>query len=304
MSQRVLLIDDCYTIHGLIKARLKDQRLEWHSAYDGKQAVETAASIRPDLILLDVDLPEFDGFEVCRRLKDDARTMDIPVVFLTGATSTEEKIRGLELGAVDYIAKPFDPAELRARVKVSLRTKLLTDLLTSRAMIDAVTGLWNRDYFEARLTAETAIAVDDKQALACTLIDIDRFRLVNSEYGHPFGNEVLREIAQVLLETIAPQDVISRYTGGQFAIISPMSTCEEAVAAAEAAREAIEQHAWTRAGMPVHVTCSAGVSELGGGPANTNLLALASAALTRAKEAGRNRVEADASRPIVGVMSR
>src|SRR6185437_15703899 len=148
MSQRVLLIDDCYTIHGLIKARLKDQHLEWHSAYDGKEAVETAAKILPDLILLDVDLPECDGFEICRRLKDDPRTMDIPVVFLTGATSTEEKIKGLELGAVDYIAKPFDPAELRARVKVSLRTKLLTDLLTTRAMVYAVTGLFNHQYFE------------------------------------------------------------------------------------------------------------------------------------------------------------
>ncbi|HET6247677.1 MAG TPA: diguanylate cyclase [Tepidisphaeraceae bacterium] len=294
MAQRVLLIDDCYTIHGLIKARLKDQRLEWHGTFDGKQAVETAASILPDLILLDVDLPEMDGFEVCRRLKDDPRTMDIPVVFLTGATSTEEKIRGLELGAVDYIAKPFDPAELRARVKVSLRTKLLTDLLTTRAMVDAVTGLWNRDYFDARLTAETAIAADEQHDLACILIDIDRFRNVNVEYGHAFGNEILRDVAQLLLETLAPQDVISRYCGGQFAVICPTTSGEEAHATADRVREAIEHHTWTRGAMPVHVTCSAGVSDLHGAPASTNLIELSQAALSRAKAAGRNRVEAAA----------
>ena len=259
MSQRVLLIDDCYTIHGLIKARLKDQRLEWHSAYDGKQAVETAARILPDLILLDVDLPEFDGFEVCRRLKEDPRTMDIPVVFLTGATSTEEKIKGLELGAVDYIAKPFDPAELRARVKVSLRTKLLTDLLTTRALVDAVTGLFNRQYFDARLAAESAIAVDEGHPLACALIDIDRFRHVNAEYGHPFGNEILREVAQLLLEMLAPHDVISRYSGGQFAVISRGIIRRKQIRESiDRFREAIEQHNWVRNGMPVHVTCSAG----------------------------------------------
>jgi two-component system cell cycle response regulator len=294
MSQRVLLIDDCYTIHGLIKARLKDQRLEWHSAYDGKDAVETAAKILPDLILLDVDLPECDGFEVCRRLKDDPRTMDIPVVFLTGATSTEEKIKGLEVGAVDYIAKPFDPAELRARVKVSLRTKLLTDLLTTRALVDAVTGLFNRQYFEARLAAESAIAVDEGHPLACALVDIDRFRHVNAEHGHPFGDDVLRDVAQLLVETLAPQDVIGRYSGGQFAVISPGSSAGQLRESIDRFREAIEQHNWVRNGMPVHVTCSAGVGDGHGTAARTNLLDLARQALGRAKDSGRNRVVAAA----------
>lgn len=290
MSQRVLLIDDCYTIHGLIKARLKDQHLDWHSAYDGKTAVDLAASIMPDLILLDVDLPECDGFEVCRRLKDDTRTMDIPVVFLTGATSTDEKIRGLELGAVDYIVKPFDPAELRARVKVSLRTKLLTDLLSDRAMVDAVTGLWNRPYFEARLTAESMIAIDEGHPLSVTLIDVDRFRRLNREHGHAFGNDVLRDVAQLLLESLPRQDVISRYGGALYAVISPGAGGAEAHAAIDQVREAIEQHPWVRHGMPVHVTCSAGIAQLQGRATGVLLLDEARDALRAAKEAGRNRV--------------
>src|SRR5208283_3238025 len=106
--------------------------LEFFSCFDGLQAQATASMVQPDLILLDVDLPGADGFEICRRLKSDPATAEIPIVFLTGAASTEEKLRGLELGATDYIIKPFDPAELRARVRSSLHTRSLIDLLAQK----------------------------------------------------------------------------------------------------------------------------------------------------------------------------
>src|SRR4051812_28647070 len=125
LGQRVLIIDDSDSIHALVRARLKDEPVELLNAADGTAGLELARAKMPDLILLDVDMPDPDGFEVCRRLKADAATRDIPVIFLTGASSTEQKLKGLELGAIDYIIKPFDPAELRARVKTSLRTKQL-----------------------------------------------------------------------------------------------------------------------------------------------------------------------------------
>jgi diguanylate cyclase (GGDEF)-like protein/PAS domain S-box-containing protein len=134
-KQTLLVIDDSQDIHPLVGVWLIDESIEIHSAFDGASGLEQARALSPDLILLDVDMPATDGFEVCAQLKADAKTRDIPVVFLTGASDTGEKLRGLELGAIDYIIKPFDPAELRARVRASLRTKHLLDLLAQKAII-------------------------------------------------------------------------------------------------------------------------------------------------------------------------
>ena len=132
-SQKLLIVDDSPDIHELVVIWLAGEPVEFFSCETGEEALALAAQVRPDLILLDVELPGLDGFEVCRRLKSAAATADIPIVFLTGASSTEEKLRGLDLGAIDYITKPFDPAELRARVRSSLNTKRLMDLLAQKA---------------------------------------------------------------------------------------------------------------------------------------------------------------------------
>jgi diguanylate cyclase (GGDEF)-like protein/PAS domain S-box-containing protein len=134
-AQKLLIIDDSVDIHELVNIWLADEQLEFTSRFDGESGLASALELRPDLILLDVDLPGLNGFEVCRRLKAAAPTMDIPVVFLTGASSTLEKLRGLELGATDYVTKPFDPAELRARVCGALNTKRLSDLLAQKALV-------------------------------------------------------------------------------------------------------------------------------------------------------------------------
>jgi DNA-binding response OmpR family regulator len=134
-SQKLLIIDDSPDIQELVVAWLTGEPIEIFGSLTGEDGLSAAHRVRPDLVLLDVDLPGFDGFEVCRRLKADVATADIPIVFLTGASSTDEKLRGLELGAVDYITKPFDPAELRARVRSSLNSKRLMDLLAQKALI-------------------------------------------------------------------------------------------------------------------------------------------------------------------------
>src|SRR4051794_24300383 len=120
--QTLLVIDDSQDIHGLIEVWLIDEPIDLHAAYDGAGGLAAARALRPDLILLDVDMPGSNGFDVCAQLKQDPTTRDIPVVFLTGTAEADQKLRGLELGAVDYIVKPFEPAELRARVRSSLRT--------------------------------------------------------------------------------------------------------------------------------------------------------------------------------------
>src|SRR5262249_12090902 len=160
------IVDDAKNIHALIRARLGGEDLEFHSCYSADQGLAMAAQLLPDLILLDLEMPEIDGAEICRRLKQQASTMGIHVVFLTGAGASQEKLKGLEAGAVDFVTKPFDPAELRARVRAALRTKYLLDLLNKKALVDGLSGLWNRTYFDQALAAMLSLARRSGQPVA------------------------------------------------------------------------------------------------------------------------------------------
>jgi diguanylate cyclase (GGDEF)-like protein len=240
-----------------------------------------AETLAPDLILLDVDMPDPNGFEVCRRLKLNEVLANTPIVFLTGAGTTEEKIRGLELGALDYITKPFDPAELRARVRAALRLKFMMDLLARKAQIDALTGLWNRRYFDQRFEAELSLACRGKRPLAVLMIDLDRFKSINDNHGHPAGDEMLRRIAQVLAQSVRTEDVVCRYGGEEFAIIAP-GISSGAADLSERLRAVVERHEV----MTVSIGWAASVAQ-----PDQSLLQSADAALGRAKKAGRNRVE-------------
>ncbi|HZL37241.1 MAG TPA: diguanylate cyclase [Tepidisphaeraceae bacterium] len=289
MTQKVLLIDDSAPIHGLVRTRLRSEPVELHFAFNGEEGLTMALAVLPDLILLDVDMLRPDGFEVCRRLKADSRTMNIPVVFLSSAGSTEDKIRGLDLGAVDYVLKPFDPAELRARVRASLRTKYLMDLLSAKAMIDGLTGLWNRAYFDVRLVSELAITRRTGQPLSCVIADIDRLKQINDTYGHPAGDEVLRAVGQVLMEGSRQEDTVCRYGGEEFAILAPNSAATGAALLANRLRQAIERHSLTHNGVEIRVTCSMGIADLRG-TAPPCVVEMADRALYEAKQMGRNRV--------------
>jgi diguanylate cyclase (GGDEF)-like protein len=289
MSQKVLVVDDSEEIHDLLRARLQAEPIDLRFAADGGTGLALASEWGPDLILLDVDMPDPDGFEVCRRLKADPRTMPIPVVFLTGATSPAEKIRGLDLGAADYVTKPFDAAELRARVRATLRTKYLMDLLAHKAMIDGLTGLWNRTYFESRLSSELAHTRRTGRPLSCVMLDVDHFKRVNDRYGHPFGDEVLRAVGRLLAETCRQEDVACRYGGEEFAILTPGVAAEGAAELAERVRTGVAALALPHRDGPVRVTCSLGVSDLRHTPPPT-IVELADRALYEAKQSGRNRV--------------
>ena len=292
MGQKLLLIDDCDSVHALLRVRLRDEELEIRSASDGPSGIEVARSWMPDLILLDVDMPEMDGFEVCRQLKADPQTMAASVIFLTGHAASDEKIRGLELGAVDYISKPFDPAELKARVRATLRTKYLVDLLSKKAMIDGLTGLYNRAYFDSRLVNELSQARRSGQPLACLMLDIDRFKSLNDTHGHPFGDEVLRRIAIVLAETVRSEDIVCRYGGEEFGILLPNTSPVAARALAERIRESVAACTLHHNSYEVNVTCSVGVASVQHGDVPPLLVELADQALYQAKHEGRNRVRA------------
>jgi diguanylate cyclase (GGDEF)-like protein len=285
--QKVLAIDDSKPIHALLKARLADEPIELHNAMDGESGLRMAAELCPDLVLLDVDMPQPDGFEVCRRLKGQATTAGIPIIFLTGASSTEEKIKGLDLGAVDYITKPFDPAELRARVRASLRNKFVVDLLAKRAMIDGLTGLWNRAYFDQALLAQLSLTRRSKVPLSCIMLDIDHFKSVNDRYGHPMGDQVLRGVGQLLMESCRVEDIVCRYGGEEFAVIVPNSTAPKAAELAERLRVALAAQSHSHRGEPIRVTASQGVADSAHAEPSM-LVEQADKALYAAKESGRN----------------
>jgi diguanylate cyclase (GGDEF)-like protein len=295
--QRVLVIDDSVLIHSLVRARLEDEPVEVHFADSAKAGLAMAAALDPDLILLDVDMPEMDGFEACRRLKADPGTSAIPVVFLSGASTAQQKVQGLDLGAVDYVTKPFDPAELRARVRAALRTKYLMDLLAKRAMIDGLTGLWNRACFEQRLASEMSLARRSERPLACAMLDLDHFKQINDAHGHPFGDEVLRGVAQVLLDTCRTEDVPCRYGGEEFVLLLPNTAANGAIAMAERIRTAVADFPFTFRRSRVKVTCSIGVADNLHGGADTSILDLADGALYRAKQDGRDRAVVASGEP-------
>jgi diguanylate cyclase (GGDEF)-like protein len=289
MNQSVLIIDDSKVIHGFVKMHLANDPIDLHSAYGGETGLSMATALHPDLILLDVTMPPPDGMQVCRYLKAKAETMAIPVIFLTGASTTEEKIAGLELGAVDYITKPFDPAELRARVRASLRTKFLLDLLAKRAMIDGLTGLWNRTHLEQQLKIQLAASRRSGRPFSCVMTDIDHFKSINDRFGHPFGDDVLRATAQILLNQCRTEDLVYRYGGEEFVILSADIDIHGAIALAERLRAAVESELRSCGGKEAGVTCSFGVAQ-----AEASFLVspigLADEGLYRAKRRGRNRV--------------
>jgi len=284
MLQRTLIVDDSIPMHKLIKAHLDNAGLEFYSAFDGPSALALAQQVRPRLILLDVDMPGMDGFEVCRHLKADVETTTIPIIFLTADAQANDKVMGLDLGAVDYVTKPFKPEELSARVRAALRAKLL---LEQKAMIDGVTGLWNRKYLEDHTAAQLALASHSGWPVSCIAIDVDNLRQINRNNGTPFGDEILRSIGSILLQQCRARDAISHYEQGKFGVIVTEMTRAGAGLLAERLRTQIENQLRTRLGKEVGTTCSFGVADsLVSG--DTSLMERAHIALMRAKQNGGN----------------
>lgn len=287
-SQSVLVIDDASDIHDLIRVHLRPEGVRLHHAEDADAGLALAQAERPDLILLDLDMPGRSGLELCRLVKDDPDLAAIPVVFLTGTTDVPTKVRAFDAGASDYITKPFDAVELRARVRAALRTKRYHDMLATCALLDGLTGLWNRAYFDERLAAECHVAVRHGRGVALVLVDVDHFKRLNDTHGHPFGDDVLRQVGQVLSGEMRQGDHACRYGGEEFALILRETDLAGARTVAERVRARIEALALRRGATPVPVTASLGVAAGLTEPAR--LIQAADEALYAAKHGGRNRV--------------
>jgi two-component system, cell cycle response regulator len=297
---RILVIDDNAVIKRLATMLLSKKGYSVETASSGSEGIVCAKSFKPHVILLDVMMPEIDGYEVCRCLKSEAETKDIPIIMVTSRAEIVDKVKGLELGAADYIQKPYDHEELQARVATQVKMKNLWDELQEKNKLleelvkkDSLTNLYNHRYFHDRIVEEFSRSKRYGLALSCVLVDIDFFKKINDTYGHQAGDEILKKLAGIILAGIRDVDVAARYGGEEFAIILPHTTLENATTYSERIRHSVDKADFQFEGNSIRVTVSLGVASL---PENnpqthTDIIRFADDALYAAKNTGRNRVE-------------
>lgn len=284
----VLIVDDSPTNLQVLAACVKDHH-RIKVATNGLQCLQIAQTEpQPDLILLDVEMPGMNGYEVCQKLKADKDTAEIPVIFVTGLQGDKDEEQGLALGAVDYITKPIRPAIVIARVKTHVMLKLQQDKLNKMAFYDQLTGLYNRHYLIDMASKKVARALRHHYNLWVLMIDIDHFKSINDTHGHSMGDEILKQVAAILLTDNRSEDIAVRFGGEEFVVIFDPCDEKNALIKANRIRAKIEQlnpH-------NIRVMVSIGMAKLTVEDVTfERLLKRADEALYRAKENGRNRVE-------------
>ncbi|RKZ51523.1 MAG: diguanylate cyclase response regulator [Candidatus Parabeggiatoa sp. nov. 3] len=295
MTQKILIVDDMQANLNELSQALKSQEHDIFVATHGRSALEVARSEIPDLILLDIAMPEMDGYAVCSQLKKDGITRNIPVIFLKERESEEDEAKGLELGAVDYISKPCRPPLVKARVKTYLELKRQYDIVENISEIDGLTGVSNRRHFDQVLEQEWRRAIRGFSRLSLIIIDIDYFRLFNENYGCTAGDDCLKQVAQALNQKAKRStDLLARYQGEQFACLLPLTEAKGAFVMANKLRDCIISlnmpHGYSA--VADHVTISQGIATLLPYPHSeaTKLIVSAEKALELAKLEGRNQI--------------
>ncbi|WP_028105024.1 diguanylate cyclase [Pseudoduganella violaceinigra] len=293
-TQKVLIADDD-GINRQVLATLLKQDYVVLLAKTGEQAIERAQRHLPDLLMLDVMLPDMDGYEVLRRLRADPATAHIEVIFITGMGRPEDEAKGLKLGAADYITKPFNTTVVMARVATHLEVVRQRRMLQHLAHMDGLTELANRRRFDEIYQSEWQRAARHGHALSVALLDIDCFKQYNDHYGHPAGDRALRAVARAARGAMRrPCDVAARYGGEEIVVLMPETDAAQALHVAESIREAVAQmlvpHERSIAGPVLSVSIGGATLPPGGEESAPALFESADAALYRAKQAGRNRV--------------
>ena len=294
LRSRILIADDDEDIRQLVAIRLEAAGYDVIEARDGDEVLELAYAHEPDLLLLDVGMPERNGLQVCRDLQQ-AIALPPPVIFLTAQGHTTARVEGLESGAVDYVLKPFDPVELVARVRAALRAKASRDALVAAAGTDSLTGVLNRGGLDARAEEAIAVASRYKRPLACVMVDLDNFKEINDTFGHPAGDAVLRGAATRLVALARRPDIVGRYGGDEFVLLLPETAADGAARMGERVAAAIAERPVVALddGVSVELTATASVGVASREPTMhtpDEFYAAADRALYEAKRLGRARV--------------
>lgn len=259
---RILVVDD--QAANIVQVRhILGTELETFAATSGEQALNMCMAAPPDLVILDMRMPGIGGLDTCRRLRADARTRAIPVIFVTAATSPEDEDACWLAGGSDFVLKPINPTTLQNRVRAQLTLKIQADQLRRLAYLDGLTGLPNRRSFDERFDIECRRAFRNKTPLSILLIDIDYFKLYNDHYGHIAGDACLREIGQCLADSILrPGDLAARYGGEEFVGLLSETGHAGALRVAQAIFERVSLAKLSHAASPIGstVTVSIGVA--------------------------------------------
>ncbi len=306
-QSKILVVDDIPLNRKLQKTYLESVGYQVILANDGIEALQRIDEERPDLILLDVMMPKMNGFQVCRRLKSLESTRFIPIIMVTALNEIDDKVRGIEAGADDFITKPFNKLELLARVKSLLRIKYLHDELELKikeleiaqskliqlAITDGLTELYNYRYFKEQLSQEVIRAKRHNSHVSIAMIDIDYFKNYNDMHGHPAGDQVLKTIAELLRSNIRKIDVAARYGGEEFALILTETDKPSAGIVANKIKNLIEHQKFNYEETQPNgkLTISMGVATFPEDAMSPDeLVKIADQRLYLAKKAGRNRV--------------
>jgi diguanylate cyclase (GGDEF)-like protein len=293
---RILVVDDIPANIKTLNAILADD-YNVIFATDWRKGLELAEQRSPDIILLDIMMPDMDGYEICQRLKADVATREIPVIFITALDGEADEEKGLAVGAADYITKPFRPAIVRLRVANHLQLKLHRDRLESLTMTDGLTEIANRRRFDQHLDQEWRRCARMQTPLSAIMVDIDYFKAFNDNYGHSAGDDCIRDIAQTLAAIpIRAGDLIARVGGEEFACLLPGTDGEGASTIAGRLLDAVNDlaipHAWSNVAGKVSISAGVGTMVPTGGGDPQELIKLADEKLYEAKNSGRNRVAA------------
>ncbi|MCP4698818.1 MAG: diguanylate cyclase [Gammaproteobacteria bacterium] len=301
----VLIVDDVPANLRVLMTYLEDLDFVVRVAEDGLDALEQAKYEPPDLILLDVVMPNMDGFEVCRHLKMNKNTRNVPVIFMTALADIVDKVKGFQVGAVDYITKPIQHEEVLARITTHLALRKLQKKLEQKnhkleelnqrlevlATTDCLTGLYNRYTFIMRLNEEFKRSYRNNYPLSLMMLDIDCFKKINDTYGHNAGDEILKAVAGLIREESRASDIACRYGGEEFCIALPHIDLDAAkTAAIRMCRHFGDKRFEISAQTKIQVTCSIGVAQWNLKERDVDLLEYADQALYEAKRTGRNRV--------------
>ncbi len=283
INQRILIVDD-EVINLKVLGELFRNKVQITLAKDGYQALRKAVEVKPDLILLDIKMPELSGFETLARLRQNPETAHIPVIFISGLDDESYEEKGLKLGAADYIFKPFNPAIVQARARTHLKLVQQTRTLERLANSDALTSLANRRQYNEILNKEWHIALKENIPITIAIFDVDNFKQFNDQHGHDHGDLLLQKISELLQEHFNhPRHLVARFGGEEFVVLLPESGREEAFPLIQQCLEKINEHS--------EVTLSAGAAACH--PAEqacsrSKLFSFADKALYLAKNQGKN----------------
>ncbi len=295
-KEKILIVDDMPANISILAEALKCD-YDIIIATHGEKAVKLATSKNPpDLILLDIMIPGMDGYEICKKLKSNNETKNIPIIFITSKVEVEDETKGLGMGAVDYITKPFHLPIVKARVKTHLKLKRKTDMLESLAALDGLTDIPNRRRFDEFSEQGWEHSEKFGQPISLILMDIDYFKEYNDCYGHAVGDECLKKVATSLVNSLrCESDFVARYGGEEFVAVLLDADVSTGVAVAERLRHGVKSLNISHASSKVanHVTLSLGVASMTpmSGLSCQVLINAADSALYAAKTRGRDQVQ-------------